>query len=40
MTKNKRMRRMEGSNKERHAEGKAKADLANSKYKTTLRIKR
>ena len=40
MTKNQRMKRMEGSNKERHTEGNDKADLATSKYKNTLRIKR
>ena len=40
MTKNQRMRRMKGSSKERHAEGKTKADLATSKYKNTLQIKR
>ena len=31
---------MESGSKERHAEGKAKADLATSKHKNTLRIKR
>ena len=40
MTKNQRMKKMEGSSKERHTEGKDKADLATSKHKNTLRIKR